>query len=224
MWIDFDKLLTDNHLNQSQLSDLTGIDQSTISRMIKGLSKSMSSDNLKRLENYFGEENIKKYAHKSRPKEINMNIKDTRVAKINPTGALTYSKPYYAVDVFGTPGAEIIDQDEQYAEPMFYISIPELKDVDIYIRVTGDSMYPKYRHGDIIGIKKLNAREFFAWYEPYVVVTRGNYQRILKYIHPHPDDPEKLLLVSFDSNKYPPQPIDTDSIHEIWQVLGKIEL
>lgn len=134
----------------------------------------------------------------------------------------SYSKPYYVVDVFGSPGSEIIDDEEQYAKPKFFISIPEMEFVDMYIRVTGDSMYPKYRHGDIIGIKKMNSREFFAWYRPYVIITKGNYQRLLKYVHPHPTDKNMLHLVSEDSDKYPPQPIDMESVYEIWEVLGGV--
>src|SRR5690606_33246433 len=65
-------------------------------------------------------------------------------------------------------------------------SVPHFTDVDFYTRVTGDSMYPKYRHGDIIACKSIDTSAFFAFYEPYAIVTRTNNQRLIKYIHPHP--------------------------------------
>lgn len=213
---DLQQVIKKLRLTQVEASKELGVSQSTISTAINKKDTEIS---------YQLYQSLKALADKKGIDIDNIGYASvkTEVQNVN-RDQLSTSKPYYAVDVFGSPGMDIVDQEEQFAQPMFYISVPELKDVDIYIRVTGDSMYPKYRHGDIIGIKKLNAREFFAWYEPYVVVTKGNYQRLLKYIHPHPNDSNMLHLVSYDSNKFPPQPIDVDSIHEIWQVLGKIEL
>lgn len=132
-------------------------------------------------------------------------------------------KPYYDIEIFATPGKELIEQIGK-VEPEFYISVPHFSDIDFYIRVTGDSMYPKYRHGDIIAVKKMESSAFFAWYEPYVVITRTNRMRLLKYLHPHPEDDSQLLLVSYDKNKFPPQPIAREEIEELYQVKGKIEL
>ena len=64
----------------------------------------------------------------------------------------------------------------------------------------------------------------FAFNEPYAIVTRTNIPRLIKYIHPHPDDSNKLLLVSYDSDKFPPQPIDRDEVLKLFQIKGKIEL
>lgn len=133
-----------------------------------------------------------------------------------------YSRPYYDVEVFATPGVELIT-DSGYIEPQGFITVPQFSNADFYIRVTGDSMYPKYRHGDIIPVKKVEHRSFFSFYEPYVIVTRTNKMRLLKYVHPHDDD-DKILLVSYDSGKFKPQAIDKDEILALYHVLGKIEL
>ena len=135
----------------------------------------------------------------------------------------TTMRPYYDIDFFGTPGLELLDPAGK-VEPDNYISVPHFQDVDFYTRVTGDSMYPKYRHGDIIACKAIDSAAFFAFYEPYAIVTKTNNQRLIKYIHPHPNDVDKLLLVSYDTDKYPPQPIERDEVMKLFQIKGKIEL
>ena len=80
------------------------------------------------------------------------------------------------------------------------------------------------RSSSRISLKSIEASLFFAWYEPYVIITRGNYQRLIKYIHPHDQDDSKILLVSYDTNKFKPQPLEKEEIYKLYSVRGKIEL
>lgn len=85
-------------------------------------------------------------------------------------------------------------------------------------------MYPKYKNGDFVAVKMLNKDSFFAYYEPYAIITKDSQQILIKYIHPHPDDKDKLLLVSYDSNKFPPQEIHRDDIYRLYYIKGGINL
>jgi len=203
--IDIDKIMHDIGVNQKELAAIFGVSSPAISRYKKGEMSFPAS---------WKEVLRDKY-------KVNLTKYDTIEETRNPKQAMI---PYYSIDVFGTPGAEIVDGTANALTPEFYISIPELKNVEMYIRVRGDSMYPRYKHGDIIGIKELDSQAFFVWYEPYVVVTKGNYQRLLKYIHPHETDIEKVMLVSYDSAKFRPQPLDKEDIFKLYEVRGKIEL
>lgn len=132
-------------------------------------------------------------------------------------------KPFYDVEIFATPGAELMEK-LGVIEPTQYISVPHFADIHFYIRVSGDSMYPRYRHGDIIAVKKIDHSSFFSWYEPYVIITRTNTMRMLKYVHPDPENENNVLLVSYDKEKYLPQPLPKEEIFELYLVKGKIEL
>ena len=203
--IDLDKIMKDLEITQKELSEDFKVSSPAISKYKRG-EMTMPKSWIEVLKN--------KYKVKLEDYILESPKNNTKQKMI----------PYYAIDVFGTPGAEIINDRHTSLKPEFFISIPELTDVDMYIRVTGDSMYPKYRHGDIIGIKELSSSLFFAWYEPYVIITRGNYQRLIKYIHPHDQDDSKILLVSYDTNKFKPQPLEKEEIYKLYSVRGKIEL
>jgi transcriptional regulator with XRE-family HTH domain len=205
--IDIESILSDLNLQQKELAGYFGVTSQAISRYKRG-------------EMSFPE------AWKSVLRDtFKINVTDYEFTKPEIENKNQKMVPYYAIDVFGTPGAELIGGDFVNYKPEFYISIPELSnDVQMYIRVTGDSMYPKYRHGDIIGIKEFDPGSFFAWYEPYVIITKGNYQRLIKYIHPCETDDTKIMLVSYDSQKYKPQPLDKADIFKLYTVRGKIEL
>lgn len=63
--------------------------------------------------------------------------------------------------------------DEQ--EPLDYISIPNLPSCDGAIYVTGDSMYPVLKSGDIVMYKSVAHQEkFFIWGEMYIVSFQVN--------------------------------------------------
>ncbi|MDR1652258.1 MAG: helix-turn-helix domain-containing protein [Prevotellaceae bacterium] len=50
--------------------------------------------------------------------------------------------------------------------------IPDFKNVDWMIYVTGSSMYPKYSSGDIIACREIKESRFIQWGKVYVVATR----------------------------------------------------
>lgn len=109
-----------------------------------------------------------------------------------------------------TPGAEMLDPAGRL-QPDNYVSVPYFTDVDLYNGSADDSVCSKSCHGDIIIYKQVNTTVFFAFYEPYAIVTKTNNQRSIKYIDLHPSDGTKL---SYDLSRYPARPIDREEIFE----------
>ena len=213
---DWTAFLTHKKLTQMELAEVLDVKQPYISQMKREFEKGrpVPEGLLDRMREVFDSDEIEPFVRQSKVK----SRKDGTVIDIYQS-----MRPYYEIDFFGTPGAELLDPAGRL-KPDNYISVPHFTDVDFYTRVTGDSMYPKFRHGDIIACKAIDTAAFFAFYEPYAIVTRTNNQRLIKYIHPHPNDPDKLLLVSYDSEKFPPQPIHRDEVMKLFQIKGKIEL
>lgn len=213
---DWSAFLAHKKLTQMELAEVLDVKQPYISQMKREFEKGrpVPEGLLDRMREVFDSDEIEPFVRQSKVK----SRKDGTVIDIYQS-----MRPYYDIDFFGTPGAELLDPAGRL-KPDNYISVPHFTDVDFYTRVTGDSMYPKFRHGDIIACKAIDTAAFFAFYEPYAIVTRTNNQRLIKYIHPHPNDPDKLLLVSYDSEKFPPQPIHRDEVMKLFQIKGKIEL
>ena len=97
--------------------------------------------------------------------------------------------PYYDVDahagdttIFNEPQSEYVKQ---------YINVPAFNDCEMFINVSGNSMYPKYCAGELIALKKINDLDVVPFNEVYLIVTKE--QRLLKYIRKASDKSAWLL-------------------------------
>lgn len=86
--------------------------------------------------------------------------------------------PYYDVDA--TAGNVTIFENDGKEYIKEYISASAFSDCEMFINVSGSSMYPKYCSGEQIALKRLLDFEVVAYGEAYLIVTRE--QRLLKYI------------------------------------------
>jgi SOS-response transcriptional repressor LexA len=112
-------------------------------------------------------------------------------------------------------------EDDDYSElPRF--EVPGFADCDLLIPVAGDSMYPEYTAGDIIGCKRINASEFIQWGQAHLIDTSQGL--VLKYLKPCPDikDEDCVLLVSHNKD-FDPIKINKKSVKKVWIVKGKIK-
>lgn len=92
------------------------------------------------------------------------------------------SAPYYQ-NVNASAGLSFLT-DNSDNNPTSYIKVPGLR-VDAYINVFGDSMYPKYESGQIIGIKKIEKDMIHFGYAYVVEMNDG--EAYIKYIQPGTD-------------------------------------
>ena len=125
----------------------------------------------------------------------------------NPTG-------YYYPEVSASAGLENkLHNDELNRIP---INIPNWgKDLD-FINVFGDSMYPKYCAGEIIGIKEIDAQMLHFGYAYVVIMQDG--EVYLKYITAGIDNDHFLL--SSENPKNPPREYHLSLIRKIFIVKG----
>jgi len=129
--------------------------------------------------------------------------------------------PLIPIDVIaGIPAGDLdacLVQDSQK-----YI-VPEFQNlhVDYLIRVSGSSMYPKYSNGDILACRKIDDIQFFQWGKIYVIDSSQG--ALVKRIF-EDNDPERILLVSDNREKYPPFSIPKSDIRSVSIVLGVIRL
>jgi transcriptional regulator with XRE-family HTH domain len=130
--------------------------------------------------------------------------------------------PVYDVELT----ASAVESMENYTalEPEYYLDIPFFRDCDFAGKVVGDSMYPKYRHGSIIVCKRITAwQKFFEAGRAYLVITRTDNFRTVKYLQEDDTDNDYLWLLSHNAESFPPQRIPKDEILELYLVKGQID-
>lgn len=89
---------------------------------------------------------------------------------------------------------------------------------DCAIRVDGDSMYPRYKSGDILAIKILKDPSFFQWGRVYCISTSQGC--IIKKLFPVPGDESKIICHSENSELYPDYTITKSDVLAVAIVVG----
>lgn len=99
-----------------------------------------------------------------------------------------------------------------------YYNIPTFKGAEFLIRVTGDSMQPKYYSGDIVACKRLPIDTFFQWNRVYVI---GSEQGVILKRVRQGSDAEHITLVS-ENTDYAPFELSLSKVHSIALVVGVV--
>lgn len=128
--------------------------------------------------------------------------------------------PYYDIDVSAGSTMLLNDLGKEIAES--YFSIPAFDDCDFAINVWGDSMYPRYKNGDIIICKELHDWKTYIQYgEVHLVVTKQDHHRFVKYIRKS-ENKHFFKMVS-ENPKHDPFEVPHTDIQKIFIVKGKVE-
>ena len=129
----------------------------------------------------------------------------------NPIGKPT---GYYYPEIYAKAGFDIANfNDEMQRVPVY---IPNFSKDVTFINVYGDSMYPKYKSGDVIGIKPVDFI-YLVFGHPYVVVF-DNGDVNIKYVCKGSDD-DHVNLVS-ENPKYEPREYPLSIIRCFFTVKG----
>lgn len=102
-----------------------------------------------------------------------------------------------------------------------YYKVTEFRHADFLIRVSGDSMTPKYKSGDIVACRKVAERKFWQWHTIYVIATR-NQGVLIKRVEPG-SDPGCVTCVS-ENPAYRPFQVPAEEITSVALVMGAIIL
>ena len=130
--------------------------------------------------------------------------------KGTPTG-------YYYPEIYAKAGFDIANfNDEMQRLPVY---IPNFSKDVTFINVYGDSMYPKYKAGDVIGIKPVDFI-YLVFGHPYVVVF-DNGDVNIKYVRRGSDD-EHVSLES-ENPKYDPREYPLRIIRAFYTVEGSVK-
>ena len=132
--------------------------------------------------------------------------------------------------------AERLSDDEAYKVPLVPISalggslndfntavcradcesvISPIKDIDMAIKISGDSMEPEYPSGSQVLIKKVNERAFLEWGRVYVLNTCNGI--VIKRLMPT-NDPNTVLCESINP-KYPPFEVNLENVNGVYRVM-----
>lgn len=88
---------------------------------------------------------------------------------------------------------------------------------DFAIRISGDSMEPRFHDGSVILIKRINEHAFIPWGNPMVIDTENGV--LVKVVYPG----EKETIEARSINpEYPSLMIPTGSIFGIYRIIGSI--
>lgn len=128
-------------------------------------------------------------------------------AKGKPTG-------YYYPEVSASAGFDIATFNNEAMRIPIYL--PEFGKDIIFINVYGDSMYPKYKSGDMIGVKPTDF-QYVVFGHPYVVVF-DNGDVNIKYVCRGSDN-EHVNLVS-ENPQYEPREYPLSIIRSFYTVKG----
>lgn len=103
--------------------------------------------------------------------------------------------------------------------PDTFIRIPMFSQGQFAVQVTGHSMKGLINHGDWAVIKKIQNRDAIIYGEPYLVITKSDHLKTVKFVK-QGDSPETLWLVPYNIEQFEPQEIEKEEILELYRVLG----
>lgn len=130
---------------------------------------------------------------------------------------LGYITGFYLPEVSASAGLETsLNNDELKKIP---VTIPGWEKDIIFINVFGDSMYPKFNSGEVIGVKYVEF-QFLNYGYPYVVVF-NNGDVFIKIIQPGKDE-EHLVLESVNAF-YKPKEFHKSLIKSFYSIKGVIK-
>ena len=93
--------------------------------------------------------------------------------------------------------------------------ISPIKDIDMAIKISGDSMEPEYPSDSQVFVKKINERAFLEWGRVYVLNTCNGI--VIKRLMPT-NDPNTVLCESINP-KYPPFEVNLENVNGVYRVI-----
>jgi DNA-binding XRE family transcriptional regulator len=176
------------NLTQNQLAEGTGIPRTRIAKWEQGKGSPKMTDS-KVLQEFFADMGTNSH------KETASN-KITRFQFSGNTNKFN-SIPVYNTRAFAGLNPIIQDHPELIIE---YVDIPFIGKADGVIEISGESMYPTYKNGTRIAVRKLEDKQLVYYGECYYIIDKNFDGKIKRLFAGR--DPEHLILKS-DNDKFP---------------------
>ncbi len=97
-----------------------------------------------------------------------------------------------------------------------------IRNVDWLIKISGDSMDPDYRSGDIVAIRKIDPNLFIQWGRVYVLDTANG--SVIKELQPDNEDGYVQCISRNNCGRYKPFRVHLAEVFGIYLVLGIVRL
>lgn len=97
--------------------------------------------------------------------------------------------------------------------------VSPIKDAELAIPITGESMAPEFPSGSIVFVKKINEKVFIEWGKPYVLDTVNG--AVIKYLAPGKDGCVKCISVNADP-MYAPFEIPLSEVYGIYRIVNML--
>ena len=124
--------------------------------------------------------------------------------------------PVNAVAGFGNGDFTVMEYDI-----IQYYNVPDFKNADFLIPVTGSSMQPKYYGGDMLACRMIHSMSYFEYGFPHVITIKDR-GTVVKRVFQGSE--KNTLELRSDNPDYPPYEIPMEDIVNISIVIGVIHL
>jgi transcriptional regulator with XRE-family HTH domain len=219
---------TDLGLKQSEMAEILGIHQRDVSKLENGNKKYIPKEYMEFLVSRGYDVNTlfnDKIPLQKFNEEITM-VKEPKLKLNLRTDKLQENQiiPLYNLEA----SAGLVELFEHYNEktPLDYISIPNLPKSDGAVFVTGDSMYPLLKSGDIVIYKMIhNIDEGLFWGEMYLIsITVDDEEYVsVKYIQKSEKGENFIKLVSQNSH-HQPRDVEKSRIRALAMVKASVRI
>lgn len=208
----FLNFLETNNLKKVDIANYLGVSKQYVTQLCNGTAE-LSVERLQSLlENREWETSmlLESYNNKTARSKVNYSRQKETQPQSRPLPLLPfeavagYMTDNNGVDVFRGEAVTFADFIAQGA--------------DCAIRVGGDSMYPRYKNGDVLAIKILHDPQFFQWGRAYCLNTTQGC--VVKILLPDPNDVERIVCHSENTKRYPDYSIHKSDIISIALVVG----
>lgn len=218
------ELRKEKKLTLNDLSEQINVDSSQLSKIERGLLKP-TINQIKEISSFFNTStdvllsDVTDDSVAQQLKESKERILRSKKTEKRTTNKLIPLIPIEAMAGYGNGEAQVNEADitEGYMIPDF-----DEKGVKYLIRVSGSSMYPKYSNGDLLGCKPIKDLSFFQWGKCYVLDTDQG--PLVKRLFEVTNEPDMLLCVSENNERYPPFKIHRNSVYRTAIIVGVLRL
>lgn len=95
--------------------------------------------------------------------------------------------------------------------------ISPVKDIDLAVRVFGESMYPDIQNGSVAYVRRINPNAFIEWGRPHLLDTVNG--PVLKFLTPGSDDGHIKCISANHDPMYAPFEVAKDDILGVYRVV-----
>jgi len=129
--------------------------------------------------------------------------------------------PLVSVEAIGGFGSSDFSIGERDVKDLYVV--PKFKDrmIDFMIEVYGDSMYPKFKSGDIVACRKIGNSNFIQWNNVHIIATKEQ-GILIKRLNKSKN--ENTILAVSENKDYEPFEIPKNEVTGIALVVGVIRL